>query len=181
VDRVVTPPTDLDVDAEALFIQNKVGMLINGRWYTAPVRNNARFNWNVEEMPRGKANATWLFWETYVVNKSTADPTAAWQVLKEITRAEAMVRVAQTGASIPARKDQSAIDAFLAAQPPQNNLAFLEGIPYATAEIPFWTGSWSAYIDDIVQPEVSNVLAGRITAEDFGKEIRTKTNPVFKK
>ncbi|MEO5953015.1 MAG: extracellular solute-binding protein, partial [Chloroflexia bacterium] len=181
VDKSVPLPTDANVDAEALFNAGKVGMMINGRWFTPGVRASSKFNWDVEELPKGKVNATWLFWGPYVINNKTANADAAWRVMKEITKAEAMGKVAEMGTNIPARKDTSAVDTFLASSPPANNKAFISGTDYATAEFALWTGSWSEYMDKIVQPEIGKVIAGQLSAEDFGKGIKAKTDSIFKK
>ncbi len=181
VDKSVPLPTAANVDAEALFNAGKIGMMINGRWYTPGVRAAAKFTWDVEELPKGKANATWLFWGPYVVNAKTANPDAAWKVLKALTAADAMGKVATMGTNIPARKDQAAVDAFLKATPPTNNQAFINGTKYATSEIPLWTANWGEYMDKNVRPTVDKVINGKMTGADAGKAIKAATDPLFKK
>ena len=169
-----------DADGEALFNAGKVGMYFNGRWFTPGVRTNAKFGWDVTEMPQGKVKSTWLFWGPYIVNAKTANADAAWEVLKAITAAESMGKVAEMGTNIPSRKDQVAVDSFLKSSPPANNQAFLAGAEYAVAEQALYTGNWGDFSGK-VQPLWDQMIAGKITPEDFGKQACEQTTGAFNK
>jgi multiple sugar transport system substrate-binding protein len=169
-----------DQDSEALFSAGKVGMYFNGRWFTPGVRTNAKFAWDVAEMPQGKVKSTWLFWGPYIINSKTANPDAAWEVMKAITAPEAMAKVAEMGTNIPSRKDQSAVDAFLKSSPPANNQAFIKGTDYAVAEQALYTGNWGDFSSK-VQALWDQMIAGQITPEDFGKQACEQTAGTFKK
>ena len=176
-DKLIVPG---DADGEALFNAGKVGMYFNGRWFAPGVRTNAKFNWDVAVMPEGKAKSTWLFWGPYLVNAKTVSPDAAWEVLKVLTSAEATGKVAALGTNIPPRKDQAAVDAFLKATPPANNQAYLDGVSYAALESPLWTGSWADYSSGFGKLW-SQMTAGKITPEEFGKQACETTTAAFKK
>lgn len=167
-----------DADGEALFNAGNVGMYFNGRWFAPGVRTNAKFAWDVAEMPQGKAKSTWLFWGPYLVNAKTVNPDAAWEVLKVLTSAEATSKVAELGTNIPPRKDQAAVDAFLKATPPANNQAYLDGVEYAALEAPVWTGSWADYSGG-VQKLWDQMIAGQITPEEFGTQACETTTSAF--
>jgi multiple sugar transport system substrate-binding protein len=169
-----------DADGEALFNAGKVGMYFNGRWFTPGVRTNAKFNWDVAEMPQGKQKSTWLFWGPYVVNAKTANAQAAWEVLKQLTNPDAMSKVAEMGTNIPSRKNQSAVDTFLKSNPPANNQAFIAGTEYAIAEQALWTGNWGDY-SGAVQKLWDQLIAGDITAEQFGQQSCEQAAKAFNK
>lgn len=169
-----------DGDGEALFNAGKVGMYFNGRWFTPGVRTNSTFAWDVAEMPAGETKSTWLFWGPYLVNAKTTNPQAAWEVLKILTGAEATGKVASLGTNVPPRKDQSAVDAFLSANPPANNQAFLNGVEYAALEAPVWDGSWADYSGG-VQKLWDQMIAGQITPEEFGNQACETTTSAFGK
>ncbi len=175
-DQQLLPPGD--ADSENLFNAGKVGMYFNGRWFTPGVRQNAQFNWDVAEMPEGKTKSTWLFWGPYLVNADTRNPEAAWEVLKQITSADAMAKVAEMGTNIPARTDQSAVDVFLASTPPDNNQAFIAGAEYAVAEAPVWEGNWADF-SSAVQSLWDQMIAGQITPEQFGQQACEQTAATF--
>lgn len=173
-------PTGDDAAVENLFNAGKVGMLWSGRWTTPGVRQNAKFAWDVAEMPAGKQKSTWLFWGPYLINAKTANPDAAWEVLKQITSAEAMGKVAEMGSNVPARKNQEAVDLFLkSSPPPANNQAFIAGAEYAAAEAPVWEGNWADY-SSAVQKLWDQMIAGQITPEQFGQQACEQTASTFK-
>lgn len=167
-----------DADGEALFSAGNVGMYFNGRWFAPGVRTNAQFNWDVAPMPAGETESTWLFWGPYLVNAKTANPEAAWEVLKVLTSAEATGKVAALGTNIPPRSDQAAVDAFLGATPPENNQAYLDGVSYAALEAPVWDGNWADF-STAVQGLWDQMIAGQITPEEFGNQACEQTASTF--
>jgi multiple sugar transport system substrate-binding protein len=175
-DKKLLPASD--AESENLFNAGKIGLYFNGRWFTPGVRTNAKFTWDVAEMPQGKAKSTWLFWGPYLVNAKTANPEAAWEVLKQITSAEAMGKVAEMGTNIPARTNQEAIDVFLKSTPPANNQAFISGVEYAQPEAPVWGGNWADFSTE-VQKLWDQMIAGQITPEEFGKQACDNTAATF--
>jgi multiple sugar transport system substrate-binding protein len=169
-----------DADGEALFSAGKVAMYLNGRWFAPGVRTNAKFAWDVATMAEGKAKSTWLFWGPYLVNAKTTSPDAAWEVLKVLTSADATGKVAALGTNIPPRKDDAAVKAFLGSNPPANNQAYLDGIPYAALEGPVWDGNWADFTSKM-GGLWDKMTAGDITPEEFGKQACEQTADTFKK
>ena len=169
-------------DSEPPFMAGKVAMFQNGRWATPGVRANAKFNWDVVELPTGaNGQGNWLFWGAYVVNAKTAHPEEAWKLVQALTTAETQGKISALGANIPSRVSQEAFDAFLTFTPPANNQAFLNGIDpknKPTAEGPLWAGSWPDY-DAVMGPMISSVMNGEMTIEDFKAKICTEANKAF--
>lgn len=176
-DKKLLPASD--AEAENLFNAGKIGMFLNGRWFTPGVRTNAKFAWDVAEMPEGKQKSTWLFWGPYLINADTTNPEAAWEVLKQVTSSEAMAKVAEMGTNIPARRNQEAVDAFLRSNPPANNQAFIAGTEYAVAEAPVWEGNWADFSSG-VQSLWDQMIAGQLSPEEFGKQACEQTAATFK-
>ncbi len=172
-------------DSEPPYLAGNVGMFMNGRWAT-PNALNAEFNWDYAEVPAGPAGqSNWLFWGAYVVNaNSVQDPdraAAVWQVLSELTSVESQSTTAALGASMPSRvgdSAQPAVDAFLASVPGKNNEAFINALGYGVAEAPLWTGPWGE-IDAIVSAEVTKVINGETTPEEFQASICDQVNPLL--
>ncbi len=180
--KVAPPPGAEGGVGETDFLAGKIGMFPNGRWMTPGIRQNAKFNWGVVEMPVGPGGkTTWLFWGPYVVSAKTKNPDAAWTVIKELTSADVQGQIAALGTNIPSNKADAAKQAFLNSKPPDDNTPFLNGADYAVAEIPLWTGTWGDIIDAVYQPNVDKLLNGQMTAEEVGKAVCEATNPLFKK
>ena len=167
-------------DAEPPYKAGTVGMFVNGRWATPGAREITAFNWDVAPMPTGPApGKDWLFWGAYVVNANTANPEAAWKLVEELTSVEVQNQIASLGANIPSRVSQEALDAFLTYTPPANNQAFIDGISNdPVAEGPLWNGNWPAF-DKAAGDEVTALMNGTISIDDFASNICTKTAGAF--
>ncbi|MBS3963147.1 MAG: sugar ABC transporter substrate-binding protein [Methylomonas sp.] len=169
-------------DSEPPFMAGKVAMFQNGRWATPGMRANAKFDWDVVEMPQGPDGpGNWLFWGAYVVNANTAQPGKAWELVHALTTAETQAKIAALGTNIPSRVSQEALDAFLTFTPPQNNQAFLNGISEQnkpTAEGPLWAGNWPDF-DRIMGAKVNGILTGQMSIEDFQASICAEADKAF--
>jgi len=177
----VAPLPGAQTGTEAAFDQGKIGMFANGPWFTPSVRQQAKFKWDVAEMPTGPGGKfTWLFWGAYDVSAKTAHPNEAWTVLKALTAPENQALIAQAGTTLPSRNAQSAVDAFTKSTPPSNAQAFIDGIAYAGHEAPLWTGNFGDVDNNVIEPELSNVFQGKETVAQFSATICQKVDPLLK-
>jgi multiple sugar transport system substrate-binding protein len=144
------------------------------------MRSSADFNWDVVKLPDGPGGpSNWLFWGAYVVNANTANPEAAWQLVQELTSAEVQAQISELGANIPSRVSQEAIDAFLTFTPPDNNQAYIDGLSQnPQTEGPLWAGSWPDYVT-VMDSQVSALMSGEITLDDFAATTCDEANKAF--
>jgi multiple sugar transport system substrate-binding protein len=166
-------------DPEPVFKAGNMGMFQNGRWATPGIRE-VTFDWDVVKLPEGPSGpSNWLFWGAYVVNADTANPEAAWDLVRALTSAEVQAQVAELGANVPSRVSQEALDAFLTFTPPENNQAFLDGLSENPAtEAPLWNGDWPSYRDEM-NTRVNAVVTGDLSIEEFQANICTDLNEFF--
>jgi multiple sugar transport system substrate-binding protein len=181
-DKVSTAPGVEGGASETTFVNGQVGMFPNGRWFVPSMRQNAKFDWGVVEMPVGPGGikSTWLFWGAYEVSAKTKYPQQAWTVIKALTSPDVQAKVAALGTNIPSNKAQSAVDAFLNSKPPADNQPFIAGASYAQAEMTLVTGSWGD-IGGAYQTQIDNILQGKATVADATKAACDKANPMFTK
>ncbi len=167
-------------DAEPPYKAGTLGMFINGRWATPGAREITNFNWDVAPLPTGPApGKNWQFWGAYVINANTENPEAAWKLVEALTSVEVQNKISSLGANIPSRDSADAIDAFLTYTPPANNQAFVDGITNdPVAEGPLWNGNWPAF-DKAAGDEVTALMTGKITIDDFQKTICKVTADAF--
>jgi multiple sugar transport system substrate-binding protein len=180
-DKVATAPGIEGGVSETDFLAGNVGMFPNGRWMTPAMRDNAKFDWGVVEMPQGEVKSTWLFWGPYVVSAKTQYPEQAWTVLKALTSPEVQSKVAALGSNIPSNKAQAAVDAFLNSTPPADNTPFIASAAFSQAEIPLFTGNWGDIVNGIYQPNIDQLFAGTMTAEEAAQAICSAADPLFTK
>jgi multiple sugar transport system substrate-binding protein len=179
VDKVAPPPGIEGGVGETEFLSGSIGMFPNGRWMTPGMRDNAKFNWGVVEMPNCGTQSTWLFWGPYVMSAKTQYPEQAWMVLKALTSPEVQAQVAALGTNIPSNKDQAAVDAFMGSKPPEDNTPFIAGAAYAQAEIPLYTGNWGDIVNGQYQPNIDNILYGKATVEEATQAACEGADPLF--
>ncbi len=180
VDKVAPPPGIEGGVGETEFLSGSIGMFPNGRWMTPGMRQNAKFNWAVVEMPDCGQKSTWLFWGPYVMSAKTKYPEQAWTVLKALTSPEVQAQVAALGTNIPSNKAQAAVDAFMNSKPPEDNTPFIAGADYAQAEIPLYTGNWGDIVGNQYQPNIDNILFGKATVEEATEAACEGADPLFK-
>ena len=114
-----------------------------------------------------------------MVNANTEHPDEAWALVQALTTAETQAQVSALGANIPSRVSQEALDAFLTFTPPENNQAFLNGLALDPhTEGPLWTGSWPEYVT-AMDAQVSALLSGEITLEQYRTTVCTEANRAF--
>lgn len=181
-DKVAPPPGIEGGVGETEFLAGSIGMFPNGRWMTPGMRENAKFDWAVVEMPEGPGGKkTWLFWGPYVISAKTQYPEQAWTVLKALTSPDVQARVAALGTNIPSNKDEAAVEAFLNSTPPADNEPFIAGAEYAMAEIPLYTGNWGDIVNGQYQPAIDQIFAGMLSAEEAAKLACDGADPLFVK
>lgn len=168
-------------DGEPPYLAGNVAMFMNGRWATPGTRTGADFEFDVVKLPEGPGGPTdWLFWGAYVVNANAENPEAAFQLVSELTSPEVQTQIAELGANIPSRiDDEATLEQFLTYTPPDNAQAFLDGLTEgAVAEGPLWEGNWPAF-DAALAPEITEVVAGDQTIEEFSENICQILDPTF--
>ncbi len=115
-------------NASQLFLQNKLAMMVSGRWTVPVLRTQAKFNWDVAPFPRGKAGSVvGVDASGYAIAKSTKHPRESWELIAFLSSPEAQDAFSESGLIVPARKDVAQSEAFLAA-PPAHGRYFVESI-----------------------------------------------------
>ena len=157
---------------DQMFANGELGMYLTGRWATPRMRDEIDFNWDVVELPDGPAGEfNFMFWGAYVVNRLSDNPEAAWQLIEELTSAEVQDRLVASGTTIPASLTPESTANFLAATPPENSMAFLNGILGRNdAESPLWGGNWEKW-DSTVINALDRVTEGQLSVDEFAATI----------
>ncbi|MBX2861781.1 MAG: sugar ABC transporter substrate-binding protein [Vampirovibrio sp.] len=125
-----------------LFLQQKLGMMISGRWSVPFLRQKATFDWDVAPFPSGQEGSkVGIDASGYAMASSTPHPEASWAFIEFMSSPKAMAKFTQSGLIVPARMDVAKSSAFLAEnQLPAHSGVFLEtidsGVP--TRSHPRW-------------------------------------------
>ncbi len=112
------------------FLQQKLAMMVSGRWSVPVLREQAAFDWDVAPLPAGPAGSrTGIDASGYAMAAGTEHPQAAWALIEFLSSPEAVGRFTESGLIIPARLDVAHSDVFLdPRKTPQNGQVFLDAI-----------------------------------------------------
>lgn len=107
-----------------MFLQERLGMYISGRWMCPKFREDAKFDWDVVEFP-GIVPMDASGW---IVAKNSKNKAEAIKLIKFLSSSDSLKEFTKSGLIVPARIDVAESDTFLDGQKPQNAKVFLEVI-----------------------------------------------------
>jgi len=106
-----------------MFLQQKLGMYLSGRWMVPKFREDCSFDWDIQRFPRGdKGSIVPLDASGWAISKSSKHKTEAIRFIKYLSSKESIEKFVSSGLIVPARKDVSIIDS----QKPKNAKIFLD-------------------------------------------------------
>jgi multiple sugar transport system permease protein len=112
-----------------------------GRWQVPTYKSIESFRWDVVPSPHGTSKASQIFYTGWTMAAKSAEPDAAWDLMKFLCGREGQVQQARAGLAIPSLQSVAQSDDFLRPPapsdgaekpiPPHNAQAFLDAIPAA--------------------------------------------------
>ncbi|MBR6098390.1 sugar ABC transporter substrate-binding protein [bacterium] len=112
-----------------MFLQQKIGMHLTGRWLVPKYREEATFNWDIAPFPKGNAGSIVpLDASGWAVSKNSKHKSEAQKLVNYLASKESIEKITQCGLIVPARKDVANSKYFLDGQAPNNAKVFLEVI-----------------------------------------------------
>ena len=128
-----------DAAMTQLFLQQKLAMMISGRWSVPVLRAQAHFAWDVVPLPSGPSGKSrvGIDGSGYAISAKTPYPEAAWTLVRFLGSRKAIAKIAESGLIVPARHDvaesglfaNAASSAEKANLPPAHGHTFLDIIP----------------------------------------------------
>lgn len=110
-----------------MFLQQKLGMYISGRWMVPKLRNEADFDWDVTQFPKGtNGSIVQLDASGWAIAKSSKHKEEAQKLVNYLASSKNSEKFATSGLIVPARKDASRSKYFLDGQNPVHSKIFLD-------------------------------------------------------
>lgn len=110
-----------------MFLQQKLGMYISGRWMVPKLRNEADFDWDVTQFPKGtNGSIVQLDASGWAITKSSKHKEEAQKLVNYLASSKNSEKFATSGLIVPARKDASRSKYFLDGQKPVHSKIFLD-------------------------------------------------------
>lgn len=110
-----------------LFLQERIGMYLSGRWMVPKLREEASFDWDIAQFPKGtKGSIVPLDASGWAISKSSKHKTEALKLINYLSDEKSIEKFTQSGLIVPARKDVANSQSFLNGQKPKNAKVFIE-------------------------------------------------------
>jgi len=107
-------PTRMEVGnatMSQLFLQQKLAMMISGRWSVPILREQAGFQWDIVPFPSGKAGSVVSIDASgYAMSHAGMHKTESWELISFLSSRQAQQQLAQSGLIVPARKDAASLE-----------------------------------------------------------------------
>ncbi len=109
-----------------MFLQQKIGMYISGRWMVPKLREEAQFDWDIAQFPKGtKGSIVQLDASGWAISKSSIHKQEAQKLVDYLASKESSEKFTTSGLIVPARVDVSNSKYFLDGKKPKNSKIFL--------------------------------------------------------
>ncbi len=113
-----------------MFLQQRLGMYLSGRWMVPKIREEAKFDWDIAKFPTGtKGSIVQLDASGWAISKSSKHKKEALKLIEYLSSKESIEKFSQSGLIVPAREDVANSKAFLNEEKPRHNKIFIEIIP----------------------------------------------------
>ena len=89
-----------------MFLQERIGMYLSGRWLVPKIKDEAKFRWDIVEFPTGsKGSVVPLDASGWAVSKSSKHKSEALRLVNYLSSEESLEHFAKSGLITPARKN----------------------------------------------------------------------------
>ena len=108
-----------------LFLQERLGMYLSGRWMVPKFREEAKFDWDIAQFPKGtKGSIVPLDASGWAVSKSSKHKQEALKLVNFLSSKESSEKFTESGLIVPAREEVANSKYFLDGQKPENAKIF---------------------------------------------------------
>ena len=112
-----------------MFLQGRLAMHLSGRWLVPKYRQEAKFDWDIINFPKGTAGSVVpLDASGWAISKASKHKPQAKQLVKYLSSKQSIERLTQSGLIVPARIETANSKYFFDNQQPNNADTFLSVI-----------------------------------------------------
>jgi multiple sugar transport system substrate-binding protein len=174
----VPSPAELQNVAWPPFQFGRIAMDHNGSWATPPIRENAKFNWDVAKWPKGPAKqSTFSAGSGYAITRDSKQADAAWIYLNEyISTAGQSYMWGLTGRGSPARL--SAWPSYLGSKFAPPGAKFIEEAMKTFASHDILDQPTAPKVTQAAGPIWDLVIAGQLGVKDALDQIFAAVDPI---
>ena len=110
-----------------MFLQGRLGMYLSGRWMVPKIREEAKFDWNIVQFPKGtKGSIVQIDASGWAIAKSSKHKAEALKLVEYLSSKSSIEKFTGSGLIVPARVDVANSTVFLDGQKPESAKVFLD-------------------------------------------------------
>jgi multiple sugar transport system substrate-binding protein len=162
-----------------LFMQQKLAMMVSGRWSVPVLREQAKFQWDVVPLPVGPAGRSRVGIDAsgYAISAKSRHPRESFALVEFLLSRASIQKIAASGLIVPARKDVAESAEFLQPhQPPRHGKVFLDVIPDG---VPTHTPSRWNELSEELQLALEPVWDGQTDARTAVRKVKAKLEKIL--
>lgn len=170
-DHSMPRPTDTKImGGFDMFKAGRVGMAIDGTWYTGAIKNDIKnFNVGIAPVPAGKGAATSTqFIDNFLIWKGTKHEKESWEALKALYSKEAWDALAKTGiGGLPIHRaafEEVTKNLLADKVSPEDLKAFTEALDHSQS-VPY--NAFYEEADQKINAQLDNWMLGKYTVDEF--------------
>ena len=110
-----------------MFLQGRLGMYLSGRWMVPKIREEAKFDWDIVQFPKGtKGSIVQIDASGWAIAKSSKHKAEALKLVEYLSSKSSIEKFTGSGLIVPARVDVANSTVFLDGQKPESAKVFLD-------------------------------------------------------
>ena len=110
-----------------MFLQERLGMYLSGRWMVPKIREEAEFNWDIVQFPKGtKGSIVQLDASGWAISKYSKHKQEALKLVNYLSSKSSIEKFTDSGLIVPSREDVANSPVFLDGKKPESAKVFLE-------------------------------------------------------
>jgi multiple sugar transport system substrate-binding protein len=173
-------PTEAEAkaeDGESMFMNGKLGMILQSRAATPSFREITSFQWDVAPLPMQKQKASILHSDAYCIAAASKNKDLAWSFVEYAQGVEGQEVAAKLGRTVPSLKSVASSPAFLdPSLSPASSQVFLDAVP--TLKLVPVLSTWPQ-IEGIVNAELEQAFYGLKTVDAALQKATDDTKALF--
>lgn len=160
------------------FLNGRLAMIVESRRVTPEFRLIEAFDWDVAPLPTGRLPVSLLHSDAYCITAASRQQAGAWRFVEFANTREGQLILAQSGRTIPSRRDLANSPAFLApGAKPANSHVFIDVIP-TLRTFPL-LATWSD-IEGVIDAELAQAFYGQISLDAAIRNAEVRSKEFFR-
>ncbi len=172
---------NVGMGVQMMFMTGRLAMLGSGIWETPALQSIENFDWDIAMFPKGPRDIRQIATggTAYCILKTSKNPELAWEVIKALTSARAMERIASIGLAQPSRISVAQGSYWAGSQEKPLNKKMLNEVVKSVVFPPF-SSNWREIEELYIKPKLDLFFNGQAELDDILPDIVEAGNELLR-